>query len=53
MNDPDVRWQQRLDNYGRALKQLRAALALVERITQRHTALFESFAIRMEGLRRG
>jgi len=29
------------------------ALALVERITQRYAALFESFAVRMEGLRRG
>lgn len=138
MNSPDIRWEQRLDNYGRALKQLRAAvalaaerelseleqqgmiqafefthelawnvmkdyffyqgasqitesrdatrqafstgliedgetwmemvqsrnqsshtynqataLALVERITQRYAALFESFGVRMEGLRRG
>jgi len=138
MNSPDIRWQQRLDNYARALKQLRAAvtlaaerelseleqqgmiqafefthelawnvmkdyffyqgasqitgsrdatrqafstgliedgetwmemvqsrnqsshtynqataLALVERITQRYAALFEHFAVRMEGLRRG
>lgn len=138
MSEPDIRWQQRLDNYGRALKQLRAAVTLaadrelseleqqgmvqafefthelawnvmkdyfffqgasqitgsrdatrqafsagliedgetwiemvqsrnqsshtynqatakvlVERITQRYAGLFESFAIRMEGLRRG
>ena len=52
MNDPDVRWQQRLDNCGRTLKQLRAAVMLVERSTQRCIALFESFAVRMEGLRR-
>jgi len=61
VTEPDIRWQQRLDNYGRALKQLRAAVALAaERklseleqcITQRYAALFESFAVRMEGLRR-
>jgi len=28
MNAPDIRWQQRLDNYLRALSQLRAAVAL-------------------------
>ena len=138
MNSSDIRWQQRLDNYVRALKQLRSAvalaaerelseleqqgmiqafefthelawnvmkdyffyqgasqitgsrdatrqafstgliedgetwmemvqsrnqsshtynqataLALVQRITQRYAALFESFAVQMEGLRRG
>lgn len=28
MSTSDIRWQQRLDNYGRALKQLRSAVAL-------------------------
>ncbi|MEY4752404.1 MAG: hypothetical protein RJA44_79 [Pseudomonadota bacterium] len=28
MSDPDIRWQQRLDNYVRALAQLQAAVAL-------------------------
>jgi len=28
VNGSDIRWQQRLDNYGRALKQLRAAVTL-------------------------
>ncbi len=28
MNAPDIRWQQRLDNYGRALQQLQSAVDL-------------------------
>lgn len=59
--NPDIRWQQRLTNYQRALAQLADAVALSQTrplspleqqglITGRYMPLFEAFAWRMQTL---